>query len=584
MPNNSKELSRSRTAPPERGPASRQSSKAPPASAQAQAGKLGSSFAARFGRVILQHGVAAIPSALYHFQGKLGLTAQQVWFVSYILAHKWADALPHPSLNKMARCTGVDRRVLQYRCAELTNLGLMQIYPRYGEQGDQNTNYFDFSGLFEQLEAILLEEPAVPNPIRDVEGRPGYSNAAQLEARETLSGTVTAPSLTEAVELDFSFLARYGRVLLRYGIATVPKAIFTYQAALGLTPQQVWFVCYILSFQWDTSLPYPSMNKMAERTGYSKRQLLRIKDELVASDYLEVVRRTSSDRGNDTNAYDFSLLLEAIRRELQTPEGRHTPSEPDTASKLDEIEGDTTDAAEVDGMDEQITYQPAPHRRARPPQPRGRNVATVDIAAASYASMPTKPVERHVTREVEHNVTNPIERHVITQVEQRVIAPVAQEVTGEIVQGVTSQMTRTARSAWQRKSPGGRKLESPKIEVIQLEVLHEDDSNQRSQKNGSMTKDPKASALGHSPYIAAIASDFSRELGDALHEASNMKQALNLWRDSGLNEQHFVELMQEARKLTRKYQSRPSWDAMNNKMAYLFATLRDLVAQAIGGY
>src|SRR5437016_4556221 len=29
----------------------------------------GSSFEARFGRVILQHGIAAIPSALFHYQG-----------------------------------------------------------------------------------------------------------------------------------------------------------------------------------------------------------------------------------------------------------------------------------------------------------------------------------------------------------------------------------------------------------------------------------------------------------------------------------------------------------------------------------
>ena len=62
-----------------------------------------------------------------------------------------------------------------------------------------------------------------------------------------------------------------------------------------------------------------------------------------------------------------------------------------------------------------------------------------------------------------------------------------------------------------------------------------------------------------------------------------MKQALNLWRDSGLGEHQFVELMQEARRLTRRYQSRPSWDDLNNKMAYYFTTLRDLIAQAAEG-
>jgi hypothetical protein len=59
-----------------------------------------------------------------------------------------------------------------------------------------------------------------------------------------------------------------------------------------------------------------------------------------------------------------------------------------------------------------------------------------------------------------------------------------------------------------------------------------------------------------------------------------MKQAINLWQSSNMQEEQFVVLMQEARRLTRRYQSRPSWDAMDNKMAYLFTTLRDLLAQA----
>ena len=72
----------------------------------------GSSFAARFGRVILAHGIAAIPSALYHYQGRMKLKIQHVWFVSYILSHKWDEDLPYPSLKKMNRSTGVDLRYL----------------------------------------------------------------------------------------------------------------------------------------------------------------------------------------------------------------------------------------------------------------------------------------------------------------------------------------------------------------------------------------------------------------------------------------------------------------------------------------
>ncbi len=118
------------------------------------------------------------------------------------------------------------------------------------------------------------------------------------------------------------------------------------------------------------------------------------------------------------------------------------------------------------------------------------------------------------------------------------------------------------------------------VEALKEETLEQDDSNQPSHKNGFGTNQTKATTPAYSPYIAAVVADFSRELGDSVHEASNVKQALNLWRGSGIGEQKFVELMQEARKLTRRYQSRPTWDAMSNKMAYLFTALRDLVAQA----
>jgi hypothetical protein len=114
-------------------------------------------------------------------------------------------------------------------------------------------------------------------------------------------------------------------------------------------------------------------------------------------------------------------------------------------------------------------------------------------------------------------------------------------------------------------------------ETKQAEITDKDDSNRRSPKIKLRTGESKTSIPRFSPYIAEIARDFSRELGDSEHEASNMKQALNLWQGSGLDEQHFVEVMHEARKLTRRHQSRPSWDAMNNRMAYFYATLRDLL-------
>src|SRR5437868_5167876 len=85
---------------------------------------------------------------------------------------------------------------------------------------------------------------------------------------------------------DRSFVARFGATILRGGITPIPTSLFRYQAVLGLSPQEVWFLSYILTHRWDADLPYPSLVQMAEDTGMSRRNLLRIKDSLVAKGLL----------------------------------------------------------------------------------------------------------------------------------------------------------------------------------------------------------------------------------------------------------------------------------------------------------
>ena len=229
----------------------------------------GNSFAARFGRVILQHGIAALPSALYHFGGKLDLYAQHVWFISYILSHKWDEDLPYPSLGVMSRASGMSKRQLQRYSDELQGMGYLLVLPRRSQERGQESNYYDFAALFERLEECIAENaksralkgryqpdklPLRSLPRPDLPHRNGHENGIEREhGIEDI----------ERAQHDPSFVARYGRVLARYGVAAVPRALFTCSKELGMTPQQVWFVAYIFSYQWDTSLPYPSIVRMS---------------------------------------------------------------------------------------------------------------------------------------------------------------------------------------------------------------------------------------------------------------------------------------------------------------------------------
>ncbi len=260
----------------------------PPAATPAPAPAQARSWEARYGQMILQAGIATIPQALFLYQHALGLTATQVWFIGYLLAQRWDSGIPHPALPEVAAATGVSVRQLQSLRKSLETRHYLQIIERYNPLGQRVANGYDFTELFACLEACITADPPHAPAIQQAD----------------------VPSAPPAP--DTSFIARYGRVLVSVGIAAIPAALFSHQARLGLSPQQVWFVAYILSYKWTTDLPYPSLTKMAARTGYTLAQIHVIKKSLVEQGYLLVQTRKASTGGRLSSAYDFSPLFEQL--------------------------------------------------------------------------------------------------------------------------------------------------------------------------------------------------------------------------------------------------------------------------------
>lgn len=139
-------------------------------------------FLSRFGSVILSGGIAAIPKALYMYSAELELVPQEVWFVGYILAHRWTAELPYPSLRKMSLHTGVSYQMLHRYKNSLIEKGYLEVIPRTRRNGGRSSNYYDFSGLFEQLERLL---------VRDNGGR-----AEDLEGDDEDESTPSQPQFT----------------------------------------------------------------------------------------------------------------------------------------------------------------------------------------------------------------------------------------------------------------------------------------------------------------------------------------------------------------------------------------------------
>ncbi|MBI3969340.1 MAG: hypothetical protein HY329_27165, partial [Chloroflexi bacterium] len=122
-------------------------------------------------------------------------------------------------------------------------------------------------------------------------------------------------------QAEFRFDARYGRLIRKAGIGTVPFALFHYQGELGLTVQEVWFTSYVLAHRWTSDLPYPSLAKLSRRAGISKQTARKYKDSLVAKGLLVTWPRDEyeprSDGATVTSSswgYDFSPLLQALDR------------------------------------------------------------------------------------------------------------------------------------------------------------------------------------------------------------------------------------------------------------------------------
>ena len=120
-------------------------------------------FVARYGEAIVRGGIAAIPYALYRYQGELKLTAQQVWFISAILGRKWTTQFPRPSLRKMAKYTGVSEVTLHKIKKEL--IGPDETHPKWlivrerkNQRGGKTSNDYDFSPLFDKLVRLLARD------------------------------------------------------------------------------------------------------------------------------------------------------------------------------------------------------------------------------------------------------------------------------------------------------------------------------------------------------------------------------------------------------------------------------------------
>jgi len=158
---------------------------------------LGRDFLSRFGGVILSGGIAGVPLALFRYQSELRLSAQEVWFVAYILGHRWrAGELPHPSLQLLAKRSGISVMTLHKYKNSLIEKGFLRVIERTDKRGARQPNAYDFGNLFARLEKLIARDPDSPPPELQGEGDTAPSdNDSKPPAKPTEGKSPINPSL-----------------------------------------------------------------------------------------------------------------------------------------------------------------------------------------------------------------------------------------------------------------------------------------------------------------------------------------------------------------------------------------------------
>jgi hypothetical protein len=127
----------------------------------------------------------------------------------------------------------------------------------------------------------------------------------------------------ESKEARLPFIRRFGRVLADHGIAAVPLLLFRLQGALGLSPQETWFVACVLSYKWDERDPYPSLKEISELSGVPRPTLVRYKNSLVRKGLLRIRKRQDPRGGDASHAYDFTPLFRRMEKLIEAIEAQN---------------------------------------------------------------------------------------------------------------------------------------------------------------------------------------------------------------------------------------------------------------------
>lgn len=376
------------------------------------------------------------------------------------------------------------------------------------------------------------------------------------------SDTVTVEKPPEQLDNDLraKLIAKFGKnpLILADGFTTIPNRIIDRFAVIGMTPTEYTMFLAIIRFQYGDADPWPGLDLIANKIGRHIRTVERYIKRLEQKGFLRVTRGELNPYGSTTNQYDFTPFYDKL---IAT----YAQTDADKAAKKARLES----AQNITNSSTNITEStvkppvepPPPDNLSGPsfvdptklptelgtgvsPKKESKNESLQSVSNSNFRSAAAQ-TEKGTDSESSHGYTNPTE-------------DVSNEENEGNV-GYDNQSTNNAENENRNRKP-----------TVQNELPP-------PPPPPAWSKVPILKPCG---YIKRVTQDFS----DLFHDEnpkSSWSQCNRIFQSSSVaDENHFGDLMYEARTITsasdvhkKNQRGRP------NRMPYFFVVLKDLVAQ-----
>jgi len=131
-------------------------------------------LAARYGAALLTGGHTALPTFVYVYYARLGVSEAELVFITQLCSYWWSARDPFPGEAALAARMGKTVRCIQGYSRSLVAKGLLHIHAQFSIQGRQQSNAYDLRPFFAAVEGLarldgLLDDPtpaaaAAPRP------------------------------------------------------------------------------------------------------------------------------------------------------------------------------------------------------------------------------------------------------------------------------------------------------------------------------------------------------------------------------------------------------------------------------------